>query len=173
MTAVADLLDAVKASANFNSDNGLAERLNLRRQNVHQWRHGLAPIPDERIAQICELAKLDGAVWVAKIHAERATSPVERKVWKSVLDRLSAAATVLVLVVVTAPGAARANPVEIQGVSGGHGDSMYIMLQRALPIRTPASPVLAASCPPFKSPQRPQNLAPRRQLLTRHAGTPV
>lgn len=120
MTAVADLLDAVREGAKFSSDNGLAERLNVRRQNVHQWRHGLAPIPDERIAQICELAKLDGAVWIAKIHAERATSPVERKVWRSLLDRLSAAAAVLVLVVFAVPGAARAKSFEIKGFDQGN-----------------------------------------------------
>lgn len=160
MSAVADLLDAVKASANFSSDNGLAERLNLRRQNVHQWRHGFAPIPDERIAQICELAKLDGAMWIAKIHAERATSPVERKVWRSLLDRLSAAAAVLVLVVVAAPGVARAKAIDSQGFSGSdQPHSVYYVTGKIATQEARASPVLRSltsllASVPTHSPQR-------------------
>ncbi|HDS1091459.1 TPA: DUF3693 domain-containing protein [Stenotrophomonas maltophilia] len=118
MNAIADLLDQARAGGNFNSDMGLATRLGVSRQTLHAWRKGTAPIPDERIAQISELGKLDGAVWMAKIHAERATSPVERRVWRSVLDRLSAAAAVLVLVVVAAPGVARAKAIDSQGFSG-------------------------------------------------------
>ncbi len=133
MNAIADLLDQARAGGNFNSDMGLATRLGVSRQTLHAWRKGTAPIPDERIAQISELGKLDGAVWMAKIHAERATSPVERRVWRSVLDRLSAAAAVLVLVVVAAPGVARANPLPVQWFSGGHGDGMYIMFAASGP----------------------------------------
>ncbi len=118
MNAIADLLDQARAGGNFNSDMGLATRLGVSRQTLHAWRKGTAPIPDERIAQISELGKLDGAVWMAKIHAERATSPVERRVWRSVLDRLSAAAAVLVLVVVAAPGVARDKAIDSQGFSG-------------------------------------------------------
>ncbi|OWR29680.1 hypothetical protein CEE55_17180 [Stenotrophomonas pavanii] len=119
MNAIADLLDQARAGGNFNSDMGLATRLGVSRQTLHAWRKGTAPIPDERIAQISELGKLDGAVWMAKIHAERATSPVERRVWRSVLDRLSAAAAVLMLLVVAAPGVARAKAIEIKGLDQG------------------------------------------------------
>lgn len=126
MNAIADLLDQARAGGNFNSDMGLAARLGVSRQTLHAWRKGTAPIPDERIAQISELGKLDGAVWMAKIHAERATSPVERRVWRSVLDRLSAAAAVLVLVVVAAPGVARAKAIDSQGFSAsGQPHSVY------------------------------------------------
>ncbi|WP_294991364.1 DUF3693 domain-containing protein [uncultured Stenotrophomonas sp.] len=97
----------------------LATKLGIQRQTLHQARKGVAGLSDERIAQLCELGKLDGAVWLARIHAERATSPVERRVWRSVLDRLSAAAAVLVLVVFAAPGVARAKVIEIKGLDQG------------------------------------------------------
>ncbi|MBD4117713.1 hypothetical protein GUH64_04400, partial [Xanthomonas citri pv. citri] len=51
------------------------------------------------IAQLCAMAKLDGGEWMARIHAERAASPAERALWRSVLDRLSAAAAVVALLV--------------------------------------------------------------------------
>ncbi|MGY5998272.1 DUF3693 domain-containing protein [Stenotrophomonas maltophilia] len=152
MSALAELLDAVRERSGLPSDMALATKLGIQRQTLHQARKGVAGLSDERIAQLCELGKLDGAVWMAKIHAERATSPVERKVWRSVLDRLSAAAAVLMLVVVAAPSVARANPVQIQGLSDSGDGSMYIMLPRGLPIRTPISPVLAARCSPSSNP---------------------
>lgn len=129
MSALAELLDAVRERSGLPSDMALATKLGIQRQTLHQARKGVAGLSDERIAQLCELGKLDGAVWMAKIHAERATSPVERKVWRSVLDRLSAAAAVLMLVVVAAPSVARANPVQTQGLSDSGGGSMYIMFK--------------------------------------------
>lgn len=133
MTAVQEMLDAAKKGAGIPSDNVLSQKLGITRAVISAWRNGLYPVPDERIAQICELAKLDGAMWIAKLHAERATSPVERKVWRSVLDRLSAAAAVLMLVVVAAPSVARANPVKIQGLNGSGDGSMYIMFNASWP----------------------------------------
>lgn len=118
MSATAELLDRVREAANIPSDNVLSQRLGITRAVISGWRKELYPVPDERIAQLCEMAKLDGPVWMAKIHAERATSPVERRVWRSVLDRLSAAAAVLMLVVVAAPGVARAKTVDAQGFAG-------------------------------------------------------
>ena len=118
MNALAELLDAVRERSGLPSDMALATKLGIQRQTLHQARKGVAGLSDERIAQLCELGKLDGAVWLAKIHAERATSPVERRVWRSVLDRLSAAAAVLVLAVIAMPGAARAKAVDSQAFSG-------------------------------------------------------
>ncbi|HHA2386869.1 TPA: DUF3693 domain-containing protein [Stenotrophomonas maltophilia] len=120
MNALAELLDAVRERSGLPSDMALATKLGIQRQTLHQARKGVAGLSDERIAQLCELGKLDGAVWLAKIHAERATSPVERRVWRSVLDRLSAAAAVLVLVVLAAPGVARAKAFEIKGLEQGN-----------------------------------------------------
>ncbi len=117
MNALAELLDAVRERSGLPSDMALATKLGIQRQTLHQARKGVAGLSDERIAQLCELGKLDGAVWLAKIHAERATSPVERRVWRSVLDRLSAAAAVLVLAVIAMPGAARAKAIDSQGFS--------------------------------------------------------
>ncbi len=118
MTAVQEMLDAAKKGAGVPSDNVLSQKLGITRAVISAWRNGLYPVPDERIAQICEIAKLDGPMWTARLHAERATSPAERKMWRLALDRLSAVAAVLVLAVIAAPGAARAKAVDSQGFSG-------------------------------------------------------
>lgn len=145
MSALAELLDAVRERSGLPSDMALATKLGIQRQTLHQARKGVAGLSDERIAQLCELGKLDGAVWMAKIHAERATSPVERKVWRSVLDRLSAAAAVLMLVVVAAPGAARAKAIDSQGFSsGGQPHSVYYVTTR--PGRTSPLTTIHFSC---------------------------
>lgn len=117
MTAVQEMLDAAKKGAGVPSDNVLSQKLGITRAVISAWRNGLYPVPDERIAQICEIAKLDGPMWTARLHAERATSPAERKMWRLALDRLSAVAAVLVLAVFAAPGAARAKAVDSQGFS--------------------------------------------------------
>lgn len=119
MTAVNELLDNVKIRLNLASDMALAERLTVTRSLVSRWRKGDTPLADERIAQICALAKLDGPTWIAMIHAERATSATERALWRLMLDRMSAAAAVVALVALSMPGLANAKTAQIQAVSEG------------------------------------------------------
>jgi len=130
MTATTELLDRVREAANIPSDNALSQKLGITRAVISGWRKELYPIPDERIAQLCEMAKLDAPLWAARIHGERATSPVERKMWRVALDRLSAAAAVVALVAITAPSVARANPVGIQSLAAADHGGLYIMLRR-------------------------------------------
>lgn len=74
------------------SDKALADRMGVTRQVLWQARNERGQLSDERIAQLCAMAKLDGPAWIAKIHAERAESPTERAMWKVMLERLSTAA---------------------------------------------------------------------------------
>jgi transcriptional regulator with XRE-family HTH domain len=129
MTAVNELLDNVKIRLNLASDMALAERLTVTRSLVSRWRKGDTPLADERIAQICALAKLDGPTWIAMIHAERATSATERALWRLMLDRMSAAAAVVALVALSMPGLANAKTAQIQAVSAADNGGMYIMLR--------------------------------------------
>ncbi|MBH1816777.1 hypothetical protein I5W15_00260 [Stenotrophomonas maltophilia] len=174
MTAVNELLDNVKIRLNLASDMALAERLTVTRSLVSRWRKGDTPLADERIAQICALAKLDGPTWIAMIHAERATSATERALWRLMLDRMSAAAAVVALVALSMPGLANAKTAKIQAVSEGLlTHSVYYVTKRSTHTN-PNQSSPGRTLLPFKQPsQRPQNLAPRRQLLTQHAGPPV
>ncbi|TDB26193.1 hypothetical protein ATCM_00030 [Stenotrophomonas sp. ATCM1_4] len=96
MNAVNELLDKVKNHLNLGSDLALADRLAVTRSLVSRWRKGDTPLADDRIAQICALAKADGPEWMARIHAEKAQSPAERALWSKMLTRLAAAAIFLV-----------------------------------------------------------------------------
>jgi hypothetical protein len=100
MNATALLLDKVKECCSLPSDNALAVRLDVTRALISGWKNARYPMPDERIAQVCAMAKLDGAEWVARIHADRATDATERKVWLSMLDRLRPIAAAVGLVAV-------------------------------------------------------------------------
>ncbi|MDZ5765367.1 DUF3693 domain-containing protein [Stenotrophomonas maltophilia] len=133
MDTANDLLDKVKAACNFPSDNVLAQKIGLTRAMVSSWRHGRHPIPDERIAQMCALAKLDGPTWIAMLHAERAQTATERALWRLMLDRLSAAAAVVALVALSMPGLANAKTAQIQAVSAADNGGMYIMFNSLLP----------------------------------------
>lgn len=119
MTAVNELLDNVKIRLNLASDMALAERLTVTRSLVSRWRKGDTPLADERIAQICALAKLDGPTWIAMIHAERATSATERALWRLMLDRMSAAAAVVALVALSLPSLGNAKTAQNQAVGAG------------------------------------------------------
>lgn len=174
MDTANDLLDKVRAACNLPSDNALAQKIGLTRAMVSSWRHGRHPIPDERIAQMCALAKLDGPTWIAMLHAERAQTATERALWRLMLDRLSAAAAVVTLVALSMPGLANAKTAQIQAVSAADSGGMYIMLQRSLPRRTPSSPVLAACYPPSSNPPNaPRTRLHGANLLPQHAGPPV
>ncbi|MBN4968931.1 hypothetical protein JY439_00370 [Stenotrophomonas maltophilia] len=158
MTAVNELLDNVKIRLNLASDMALAERLTVTRSLVSRWRKGDTPLADERIAQICALAKLDGPTWIAMIHAERATSATERALWRLMLDRMSAAAAVVALVALSMPGLANAKTAQIQAVSGAESGGMYIMFKaspRTLAYRSPQSPALLCQAKKPASPACP------------------
>lgn len=88
------LLDKVREACSIPSDNALSMKLGVTRALVSHWRKGRSPLPDATIAQLCAMAKLDGAEWLAAIHAERATDARERALWVSMLDRLRPAAVV-------------------------------------------------------------------------------
>lgn len=121
MNATADLFDQVRAKAGISSDNVLSQRMGVTRAVVSNWRSGVKPIPDERIAQLCALGKLDGPEWMARIHAEKAQSPAERALWSKMLTRLGAAAIFI------APFTAGANEKapEIKGFSSENASYVY------------------------------------------------
>lgn len=127
MTAITDFVDAVRLAGNFSSDMGLAAKMGVSRQTLHAWKKGTAPLPDDRIAQMCALGKLDGAAWMARIHAERAQSAAERALWKSMLDRLSAAAAVVALIVMPIAHGKAENLANSTGYQAGTAHSLYIM----------------------------------------------
>jgi len=133
MSAIDEMLDLARERTGLPSDNALAERLGVNRQLLWQARRGSKPLSDERIAQICALAKLDGPMWIAMIHAEKAQSATERTLWKLMLDRLSAAAAVVALVALSMPGLANARTAKIQAVSAADNGGMYIMFIAPLP----------------------------------------
>lgn len=131
------LLDKVKEVCSIPSDNALSQRIGVTRALISGWRNARYPIPDERIAYLCAMAKLDAGEWVARIHSEAAASPTEKAMWRSVLDRLSAAAAVVALVVLTigtVPAMSRANHLRIQEVVRTElAYSVYYVKMQTLP----------------------------------------
>lgn len=171
MDAVNQLLDQARIGANLPSDNALAQRMGVTRAVVSNWRQARNPIPDERIAQICAMAKLDGPLWIAMVHAERAQTQTERALWRLMLDRISAAAAVFALVALSMPGLANAKTAQIQAVSGTENGGMYIMLKaspRTLAYRSPQSPALLCQAKRSQPPQRaPRGLAATASSIVR------
>lgn len=122
------LLDKVKEICSISSDNALATKLGMQRQAISKIRNGDMAMPDARIAELCGMANLDAPLWLAKIHAERATSTVEKAMWRTALDRLSAAAAVVALVC-AGSFAGQVKASEINSLRASNADNLYIMLK--------------------------------------------
>ncbi|MBO9879242.1 DUF3693 domain-containing protein [Xanthomonas sp. D-99] len=146
MSAENELIDLVRAGGKFSSDNALAQKLGVTRAMVSSWRSGRYALPDERIAQLCALAKLDGASWMARIHAERAETQVERALWKSVLDRLTPITAVVGVLALVAVGVrAGTHEAVVMAFSPiAITDPLYIMRNGAVdaPVRPGRLPML-------------------------------
>ncbi|PPT93276.1 hypothetical protein XaraCFBP7407_18740 [Xanthomonas arboricola pv. arracaciae] len=134
MSAENELIDLVRAGGKFSSDNALAQKLGVTRAMVSSWRSGRYALPDERIAQLCALAKLDGASWMARIHTERADSATERALWQSILDRLTPITAVvgaMILAIGMMPATIQKKPIEINNLHARSAHSLYIMSEPA------------------------------------------
>lgn len=118
MTAKDLLLDKAREMCSPQTDMALAARVGVTRSAVSLWRKGGA-IKPHHLEALAALAQTDGEL-VVRVMEEQAETPAQRRVWRSVLDRLSAAAAVLVLVVVAMPGVARAKSFEIKGMEAGN-----------------------------------------------------
>ena len=127
MRSIDLLLDKAREKCERPSDRALAEKMRVTASAVSKGRKG-GVITEMPATALAAIAGLDGEI-VGRVMEEQAETPAQRRVWRSVLDRLSAAAAVLMLVVVAAPSVARANPVQIQGLSDSGDGSMYIMFK--------------------------------------------
>ncbi|HHA2525259.1 TPA: DUF3693 domain-containing protein [Stenotrophomonas maltophilia] len=173
MTAVGELLDAARERTGIPSDNALAARLGIQRQLLSKARAGEKPISDERIAQICALAKLDGPTWIAMIHAERATTATERALWRLMLDRMGAAAAVVALVALSMPGLANAKTAQNQAVSGGLLTHSVYYVTKGSAHTNPSQSSPGRKLPPLQvppTPAEPGSTAPTSHPACRHAG---
>ncbi|WP_099552221.1 DUF3693 domain-containing protein [Stenotrophomonas maltophilia] len=117
MRSIDLLLDKAREKCERPSDRALAEKMRVTASAVSKWRKG-GVITETHASALAAIAGMDGEI-VVRVMEEQAETPAQRRVWRSVLDRLSAAAAVLVLVVVAAPGVARAKSFEIKGFDQG------------------------------------------------------
>lgn len=117
MQTINKVLDMARSMCSRDSDRALAQALKVTPTTILGWRNGSRRITDEHLMAVIEKAKADPALAVL-IRQETAETKAEKKGWATLWDRLSAAAAVLVLVVVAAPGVARAKAVDSQGFSG-------------------------------------------------------
>lgn len=125
MITLNKILDSARKSCSRDSDAAVAEALKVSRQTVMQWRSGARRITDEHLMAAIELGRLDPALAVL-VRQEMAETKAEKKAWSALWDRLSAAAAVLVLVVIAMPGVARAKSFEIKGMEAGNA-AVYIL----------------------------------------------
>lgn len=131
MRSIDLLLDKAREKCERPSDRALAEKLRVTASAVSKWRKG-GVITEMHATALAAIAGLDGEI-VVRVMEEQAETPAQRRVWRSVLDRLSAAAAVLMLVVVAAPGVAREKSFEIKGMEAGNAAVCILCFHRTGP----------------------------------------
>ncbi|WP_329767397.1 DUF3693 domain-containing protein [Stenotrophomonas maltophilia] len=119
MQTLNKVLDMARAMCSRDSDRALAQALKVTPTTILGWRNGSRRITDEHLMAVIEKAQADPALAVL-VRQETAETRAEKKGWATLWDRLSAAAAVLVLVVIAMPGVARAKPFEIKAMEAGN-----------------------------------------------------
>lgn len=135
------LLDKVKEICSIESDNALAIKLGIQRQAISKIRREEMHLSDERIAELCEMANLDGGKWAANIKSEKAESPKERAMWKSIVKRLSASTTTLLISAsMTCPNPSQAQSIDRNFSNESSHNAYYVHQVGAYKARCLASP---------------------------------
>jgi transcriptional regulator with XRE-family HTH domain len=98
MNAKIKLLDSAKKMCSPQTDMELAAKVGVSRSAVSMWRKG-GSITEEHLTALASIAETDGEV-VAQVLKDQAKTPAQRQVWGQLLDRLSAAAAVVALLVI-------------------------------------------------------------------------
>lgn len=111
MNSANKLIDTVRELCGGISNAALARKMHVSPQTLGQWKDGSIPMSPERVAEMCNLAKLDAPLWNARVQADAAKSSQARSMWESAARRLaSAAVIVLAALPATYSGPALANP---------------------------------------------------------------
>lgn len=95
MSAVNKLLDKALKTCSLNSDRALAQRMHVSPSAISLWRKG-GQINEKHLTALIALADVDEATAIAVL-AEQAETKPQKAVWNALLQRLGAAAAVLLV----------------------------------------------------------------------------
>ncbi|MDD0927334.1 DUF3693 domain-containing protein [Xylella fastidiosa subsp. multiplex] len=95
MNTINKLLDKARETCKAKSDAKVAEKIKVSRQTMSKWRKDELRITDEHLALLIEIANADETIF-AKVREEKAETATERRIWKSMLERLTETATTLI-----------------------------------------------------------------------------
>lgn len=90
-------LDALKKALSIESDYKLAQVLGVSRACVSSYRKRGTNFDDSTALRAAELLKIDPAIILADMNAERSKTPETRAVWQDLRDRLTHAAAAIFL----------------------------------------------------------------------------
>ena len=169
------LIKRALRGSGLGSYGALAKKMGVSAATMSQWRSYTSKLSDERVTQLSELAGDDPGVWLITMMAEECNIVPLRKSLHDIVAKVGKGMSMaLAIGVASLPWAGGAKASDFKGFSGEmQARSVYYVNKRSTHTN-PSQSSPGRMLLPFKQPsQRPQNLAPRRQLLTRHAGPPV
>lgn len=126
MKTTADFLDALRVKLDLPSDGRLAAFLGIHRQYLSRYRRNVITFDDEMAMKVADLLDTDPAYVVACMHAQRAKTVKEQKLWERIAT-LSAGITVCLVLSAALP-VQNADKTAISMVSSiGEEGALYIM----------------------------------------------
>lgn len=102
MKTTADFLDALRVKLDLPSDGRLAVYLGIHRQYLSRYRRNVITFDDEMAMKVADLLDADPAYVVACMHAQRAKSLKEQKLWERIAS-MSAGITVCLVFAAALP----------------------------------------------------------------------
>ncbi len=89
MKTTLDFLDSVKAKHGLTSDYQLAKLLECQPSAISNYRMGRSRLDDDAALKVADLLSIDPVFVLANIHAERAKTQEQKKIWSRVAKMVS------------------------------------------------------------------------------------
>lgn len=127
MQTTADFIEALKAKHGLKSNYAVAKFLNQTDTAVARWSKGSVTFSDEMAMHMAELLDFDPAYVVACVHAERAKTEAEKKLWERISNIHYAIAATIMLALIVSPALPWDNSLGLALAGYVEGGSLYIM----------------------------------------------
>ena len=102
-----NLLDKAMKTCSPANYSALALRAGVSRQAISRWRNGLDPLPEERVNQFAQMARVDAAEWWLAVQSDSAPEPMRPKL-HALLKKAGIAALIGLLATPAWAGSGRA-----------------------------------------------------------------
>ena len=97
MNTTNDYLNAVKAKTGAPSDYALAKKLELTRSAISKYRNLNTGFDNLTALKVASILEIDPMIVISSVSLEKAKTPTEKQLWKTVFERLGGVAASVII----------------------------------------------------------------------------